>query len=40
MSLEFPTNDSSTVLNCGFLLYLTPDAMSDYSLHLDGIEIY
>lgn len=40
MSLEFPTNDGSTVLNCGFLLYLTPDATSDYSLHLDGIEIY
>lgn len=40
MFLEFPTNDGSTVLNCGFLLYLTPDATSDYSLYLDGIEIY
>lgn len=40
MFLEFPTNDGSTALNCGFLLYLTPDATSDYSLYLDGIEIY
>lgn len=40
MSLEFPTNDGETALNCGFLLQLTSDASSDWPLYFDGVELY